>query len=36
MFWNVTGMIHKDRDLWKELKDWAVISLSVTWMAKKS
>lgn len=34
-FWNVAGMVYKDRDFWENLKDWDVMVLSETWVQEK-
>jgi len=34
-FWNVAGLGNKDRDFWRETKDWDVVVMSETWVEKK-
>lgn len=34
-FWNVMGLLNKDREFWKGLMDWDVMDLIKTWLESK-
>lgn len=35
VFWNVAGLINKDREFWSGLMDWDVITLVETWVGER-
>jgi len=34
-FWNVAGLVNKDKDFWRGIKEWDVVTLSETWVDEK-
>lgn len=34
-FWNVAGLLGKDRKFWERIKDWNVIVVSETWIDER-
>lgn len=36
VFWNVARLINKDKEFWREMEEWDVISLCETWVDSKS
>lgn len=34
-FWNVAGLMNKDEDFWKGLREWDVIIMSQTWVDER-
>lgn len=36
MFWNVAGLYNKDKDFWRFLNRYDMVSLSETWVDEKS
>jgi len=34
-FWNVAGLSNKDKDFWRGIKEWDVVTLSETWVDEK-
>lgn len=34
-FWNVPGLMNKDKEFWRKLNEWQVILLMETWVDEK-
>lgn len=34
-FWNVAGLLGKDKEFWERIKDWDVIVVSETWIDER-
>jgi len=34
-FWKVAGLGNKDKDFWKRIKEWDMMTLSKTWVDEK-
>lgn len=34
-FWNVAGLMNKDKEFWRRLNEWQVILLMETWVDEK-
>lgn len=35
-FWNIAGLVNKDGEFWKRLKEWEVMVLIETWVEEKN